>query len=591
MKKKQGLRTIASLTLTTAIVASLTACGDGSNNESSTNSPAPSSEATNATAANTEASGEVNPFGFSPAIDVKVGFSFDSNFQFQGGETESKNTWMDLYNENGMKVTPMYSVDATQADTKLSTAIASGNYPDVFTLKGSNMVKYAQTGVIADLTEAYEKYATPELKAYMDIDKGASLTSAKVDGKLYAIPKVQNAYDNAMMMFVRQDWLDNLGLKMPTTMDELVEVARAFTKNDPDKNGKADTYGLALNGKEGFSTVSGLQAFFEGYGAAPGHWNGNFTFIEKDGKVSWGGDLPDEMKKGLTVLQDMYKEGTLAKNFGTMDTAAINKDLGSGKAGISFAPMWGAMTPVMDAVKNDINAHFTSAPIPDGNGTGSSKAYLSTLPDTYFVASSKFKNPEAVIKMANLGVQKLIHPKDDEEFYKYYGKVGSYSGWKFSLVPLVNPLKNRDNFEKDYAALQSGDTTGLNVEQKTNYDKMKAYLDSVKDNSFPDKVKASDTVVLSGLSSYTVFGDPQGGMVAQEKIRTTNTVNLSAYNYIPTDTMSSKYATLNKMALETIVKIIYGENVDSYDKFLKSWKALGGDTVTKEAQTWYDSNK
>lgn len=74
-------------------------------------------------------------------------------------------------------------------------------------------------------------------------------------------------------------------------------------------------------------------------------------------------------------------------------------------------------------------------------------------------------------------------------------------------------------------------------------------------------------------------------------IKTSGAYNLSAYNYIPTETMSAKYSTLDKMALETIVKIIYGDSVDSYDKFLQSWKALGGETVTKEAQEWYDSNK
>ncbi|MBY3619786.1 extracellular solute-binding protein [Acinetobacter sp. CUI P1] len=586
MKKKQSFKTIASLTLTATIVASLTACGGGNDNDSSSNSQAPGSAATNAAS-----SSDNNQFGFSPAIDVKVGFAFPSNFTFEGQETEAKNTWMDLYAEKGMTISPMYSVDANQADTKLSTAIASGRYPDIFSVKGSDLVKYAHTNVIADLTEAYEKYATPELKAYLDTDKGASLSSAKVDGKLYAIPKITSGYDSVMMMFVRQDWLDNLGLQMPTTMDELVEVARAFTKNDPDKNGKPDTYGMALNGMEGFAMVSGIQAFFEGYGAAPGHWNGNFTFIEKDGQVIWGGDLPTEMKKGLTALQTMYKEGSLAQNFGTMDLTAINKDLGSGKAGIFFAPMWGPMAPSMDAVKNDVNAHFTSAPIPDGNGAGSSKAYMPTLPESYYVSSSQTENPEVVIKMANLSVQKLIHPQDDEEFNKYYGKVGTYSGWKFSFTQTLNPLKNLDNYYKLSAALQSGDISPLNLEQKTNYDKMKAYLDAVKDGSFAEKVKAQDSLVLAGMSHYSVFGDPLGGEASVDKIKTTNAVNPAAYNYVPTETMSSKYTTLNKMALETIVKIIYGENVDSYDKFLKSWKALGGDAVTKEAQDWFNGNK
>lgn len=575
--KHQKLKTISSLVLATALIASLTACSGNDEKES---------PAVNGVANNTSAADD-NPYGYSTPIDLNVGFAFASDFKPIGDETETNNTWMNLYSESGMNIKPMYSVDASQGSTKLSTAIASGSYPDVFGVKGSDLVKYAQTNVIADLTEAYEKYATPELKDYVNTNNGADLLASKVDGKLYAIPKVGSGYDSVMVMFVRQDWLDNLGLKMPTTMDELVEVARAFTKDDPDQNGKEDTYGLALNGKEGFAMMSGIQAFFEGYGAVPGHWNGMFTFIEKDGKVVWGGDLPTEMKKGLSALQSMYKEGSLAKNFGTMDLTAINKDLGSGKAGIFFAPQWGAMTSIVDAVKNDPKAIFTSAPIPDGNGSGSSKAYMPTLPETYWVASSKSENPEALIKLANLSVQKLIHPKDDEEYYKYSGQLGKYSGWKFSLTPTTNPLGNLENYYKKSEALSSGDTSALNIEQKTDYENIKYYLDSVKDGSFETKIKAEDAQLFTGLSYY----EAQHGLAAVDQLKSKNAINPMAYSYIPTATMTSKYSTLNKMALETIVKIIYGDSVDSYDKFLTSWNALGGEQVTKEAQEWYDANK
>ncbi len=590
--KKERLKSAAGIALAAAMLLSVTACGgNGNTNSNAGNTAANNGTVNNANQTGNNAAAEDNLYGYSTPVKLNVGFALASDFKAQGQETETQNTWMDLYKENGFDVTPMYSVDSSQGATKLSTAIASGSYPDVFGVTASDLVKYAQTNVIADISDVYEKYATPELKEYLNTDEGASLASAKVDGKLYAIPKMGSGYDSVMMMFIRQDWLDNLGLKVPTTMDGLIEVARAFTKDDPDGNGVADTYGLVLNGKEGFGSLSGLQAFFEGYGAVPGHWNGKFTFIEKDGEVVWGGALPDEMKKGLTALQGMYKEGSLAQNFGTMDLTAINKDLGSGKAGIFFAPMWGAMTSIMDAVKSDPNAHFTSARIPDGNGEGSSKAYMPTLPETYFVISSKAKNPEALIKMVNLSVQKLIHPSDEEEFNKYYGQPDVYSGWKFSLTPTLNPLKNLDNYYKESKALQTGDVSELNVEQKGDYDKMKYYLDAVKAGTAKDMIAANDATFLNGISLYTVFGDPQGGEATVDQIKTSSAYNISAYNYIPTETMSAKYSTLNKMALETIVKIIYGDSVDSYDKFLTSWKALGGDEVTKEAQEWYDSTK
>ena len=91
-------------------------------------------------------------------------------------------------------------------------------------------MNYAQTGVIADITDLYEKYASDELKEYVGVDDGQSMNAITLDGKIYGLPMMGNGYDEVPVMFIRQDWLDNLGLKMPTTIEELKEVARAFTR-------------------------------------------------------------------------------------------------------------------------------------------------------------------------------------------------------------------------------------------------------------------------------------------------------------------------------------------------------------------------
>lgn len=530
---------------------------------------------------------EENLYGYSQPVSIKFGFSYGSDFKYREGESAVSNPWNDLYQANGINVDVLYEVDGTQAVTKFNNAVASGTYPDVFSAGATDLKTYAKTGVIADITEVYEKYASDELKEYINSDGGMGLSSAMVDGRLYGIPKMGNGYDNVMMMFVRQDWLDKLNLKMPETMDELVETAKAFTEMDPDGNGKADTYGLGFNGKNVFDMVGGIQAFFEGYGAAPGYWNGQFTFIEKEGKVLWGGNLPEEMKEGLTVLQQMYKDGSIPKDFGVMDSNALTEDLSAGRCGIFFAPMWGAMGPSANAVKNDIDAHFTAAPIPDGNGEGSSKAYFaSSVDNAYYTVSSKCSNPEVLIKLMNLSVQKLCHPKDEDEFKKYYVDNG-YQVWKYSLTQTTPPLKNYDNWKKESKAVETGNTDGLNTEQMSDYTNMKAYLDAMAGGS-PD---LDDPAFQAGIGLYTVFGDPVGGYAAIDKMIQEDAFNKSVYNTVPTETMAAKYPTLNKMAMETIVKIISGDSVEDYDAFLETWNKLGGEDVTKEAQSWYDSQK
>lgn len=573
MKKKK----VISVLLVLAMAAGLAACGSESGEK-------------NVVSQSSEVTDDGNVFGYEEPVTLNVGVAYNSDFSWAPGQDAENNDWWDLYKEEGYNMKLMYNVDGTQADTKRTTAIASGTYPDLMFVSGADLVKYAQTGVIASIDDAYETYATDHLKEYISAGGDNALDSAKVNGKLYAIPQVYDNHSAAMMMFIRQDWLDNLGLAMPETMEELKEVAAAFTNNDPDGNGKNDTYGLALCGKDGFTYWSGLQAFFEGYGAAPGHWNGQFSFIEKDGKVEWGGALSEEMKAGLTDLQEMYGNGSLAKNFSTMDYNQLLEDIGSGKCGIWFAPSWGAMVPAIDAMKSDINAHITTAKIPDGMGEGSSKAYIPTQPNGYYVVSSKCSNPEALVKLSNLAVEKFCYPENAEEYAKYNGETGKYSGWKTALIQLTSPTESIDSIADIHEAVKNGNTDSLSTSRKLSADPILSYLNAVEDGTLQDKLAEDDADVESGISNYTVWGDDLGGGITMLQLIEEGNFNYSAYNYVPTDEMSNAFSTLNSMTVETIVKIITGQSVDSYDDFLKSWESLGGEESTKEAQEWYDAN-
>lgn len=585
---KRKFKKFLAILISAVFVFSLAACS--SSDKTKKSDEGQTSADGQATPAVTSEAKELNLYGYDEPISLKVGLAFNSDFSWAPGESVDNNAWYNLYKEQGINLEIMYNVDGTQAETKRTTAITSGDYPDIMAVSGSDLVKYAQTGVIADISAVYEQYASDELKEYVSYGDGSALNSAKVDGVLYGIPKVEDQHGAAMMMFIRQDWLDNLGLEIPTTMDELKVVAKAFTEQDPDGNGQADTYGMALNGKDGFTYWSGMQAFFEGYGAIPGYWNGQFTFIQKDGKMVWGGALADEMKAGLADLKEMYANGSLAKNFGTMDYNQITQDVGAGKCGIYFAPHWGAMVPAYDALKSDPNAHIVSAVIPDGFGEGSSKAYVPTTPGSYYVISSKCKNPEALIKLVNLSVQKLCYPADSSEVDMYSGKAGAYSGWKACLTATTSPDDAIKNVSKEHAAITSGNKDGLTQSQLTNVEAMEAYYAAVKDGTLKDKLAVDDPLVQQGIAYTTTSGDELGGGMTMLKMIEKGNFNYSAYNYVPTNTMSSKFSTLDKLALETIVKIVSGESVDSYDKFLESWEALGGREVTKEAQDWYDQN-
>lgn len=154
------------------------------------------------------------------------------------------------------------------------------------------------------------------------------------------------------------------------------------------------------------------------------------------------------------------------------------------------------------------------------------------------------------------------------------------------LTPSLEPLKNYENFKMEFAALQSGDTSGLNTEQLDNYNSMRAFLDQKESGDFD----AEDPTFQSGIGLYTVFGDPQGSYAAIDRMIENDQFIPSAYNSVLTDAMVENQATLKKLTVETIVKIITGDPVDSYDTFLQTWYTLGGQDVIDDAQAWVDGN-
>ena len=262
-------------------------------------------------------------YGFEEPVTIKIGYSWGKDFSWKAGQDSSNNDWVNLYKSHNIIPDVIYEVDSSQAQTKLSTAIMSGDYPDIISMDATDYVNYAQTGVIADITELYEKYASDELKEYVGVDGGQSMNALTLDGKIYGLPMMGNGYDEVPVMFIRQDWLDNLGLKMPTTIEELKEVARAFTEDDPDGNGQNDTYGLAVDGVEVLTkSIGTLEGFFECFGLYPG--SDAMTFMDDgNGKVVWGGENAEKAKEALTTLQEMYQNGSITRDFITMDSNSI----------------------------------------------------------------------------------------------------------------------------------------------------------------------------------------------------------------------------------------------------------------------------
>jgi putative aldouronate transport system substrate-binding protein len=129
----------------------------------------------------------------------------------------------------------------------------------------------------------------------------------------------------------RKDWLDKLGLKVPETVDQLYEAARAFTEKDPDGNGVADTTGIT-----GASVGWNIQDIFHAYDAKINNTGGNSVAWDPVTQAWDDSMLKPGMVQALTMLNRLYRNKYLDNEFATNTGSKMRDRLLSGKYGGTF---------------------------------------------------------------------------------------------------------------------------------------------------------------------------------------------------------------------------------------------------------------
>lgn len=212
----------------------------------------------------------------------------------------------------------------------VGTTFAGGDWPDVILLGAAYYSTYASAGALWDMTEAWE---SSDLKASGRVINEAIIDGLYIDGSLYGFAPTRG---NGCITYMKQSWLDAVGLDAPTNYDEYYEVIKAFTEGDPDQNGvDGDTYGVTAAGLVGGEApyVNYLPEFYQD--AYPDFYqNENGEWVD--------GFSEDAMKGALTRLQDAYSAGYLDKETITNGTSDCRNKFYDDKVGVFtyWAGVW-----------------------------------------------------------------------------------------------------------------------------------------------------------------------------------------------------------------------------------------------------------
>lgn len=501
-----------------------------------------------------------DPLGkYEHPVSIRLGYVVDpTGADLSRGETLEKNMWKTMIKQNlNIDVQVLWQVSKENLGQKIDLAIASNDLPDAMIVNQVQLNEMIKAGEIEDLTEAYNSSVSPEIKKIIDSTNGLAMEQVTFDGKMMAVPSV--TAEDFSMLWIRQDWLDRLGLKPPKTVDDLEAIAKAFVENDPDGNSKRDTIGLAsstglYNDFNNSAFAFDLTPIFAAYGSFPGYW------LSKDGKPVYGSVLP-ETKDALVKLREMYAKGLLDPEMGIRKEA--EETVINGQAGMFFQGFYAGYWPLPSAWQNEPKANWQAYALPlDANGAYPVK--VDNPSSSFLVVRKGYAHPEAIIKINNLYLR-------DE--FKY--------GTRFMLSRNFFAPADEARYESKAAQdILMGTKTPADFKGKSEYKLLENLVSTIKQT----KLKPYDQHGISYWNKQSdSFMRSYSLLVGGRNFFDPNIHKVRSLTYIRTPTMEKAWGELSKLEHDTFLKIILGaEPIDSFDQFVEEWKEQGGDQVTVE---------
>ncbi|MCR2802695.1 extracellular solute-binding protein [Paenibacillus soyae] len=426
---------------------------------------------------------------------------------------------------------------------KMVQMFATNDIPDVVQgsggLSGAELAGAVANGVFLPLNDLLEEHGQDLLK-FIPEEAWARMTDS-ITGNIYGIPEILSN-PSRRATWIRTDLLEKVGKDIPTTVEETMEVLRAFKEIGVEQ---------PFAGRQNFKYS---DTFFGAYDVF-GYLNQFKLF--PDGQVKPSFFDTENMKKAIQVYKTMYDEGLISKEFATVESTDFRSNITSGKVGMwsmnaNELPIWGAQ------LKSNVpEAEIALIPSPVGtDGKGGYAHYNPVTRSFYINAEAKDKAAD-IVKFFNWMVS------EEAELFFSFG----IEGEDYQVV------NGEPKFEVPT------DTEGTDKLRYLNY-----WLWMVQDTTYNKMVSSLSD---SGLQMIDAFDN----MLSKEGRRGIEfDPRLDAL--IQNPDLTPKSDEMPPLVLEKVLRIVYGkDSVDSFDDVLEEYLSKGGNDVIKEATERYNSKE
>ncbi len=419
--------------------------------------------------------------------------------------------------------------DAVKED-KINMALAAGTLAKIVTIpdvKNSSYINAAKAGVFWEIG--------PLLKDYPNLSQANEqiMNNISIDGKAYGIYRERDLSRQGIT--IRKDWLDNLNLPKPANLEELYNVLKAFSENDPDRNGKDDTMGLSDRNDPKFGIFKTLLS----YHGAPTDWG------LKDGKLAPEFMFPEYLAT-MNYVKRLYDEKILNEDF----------------AVTSKQQQWD---------------YFTN---------GQAGVYIGNMDDSRNLRNTIEKiNPDARLDLIN----RINGPDGQPRIWAQPGHNGIFVFPK-SQVKDETELRRILEFFDKMATPEGHDYLNLGIEG-VHY--KKPTPDSFELIAEADEAREIDVRPLQSLQGFyketlQPAGDELRALNEQLNDDNANFAVANPAEPLESQTWAERGNELTKIINDALYKYLMGDIDEAgWNKEVERWKAAGGDKVIEEYNAAY----
>lgn len=406
------------------------------------------------------------PYGAYPElVTYTLGqMSGANNSNLPDGDTYEDNAYtrylrkmLNIQNKN------VYMEREDRYDEFVNILVKDQTLPDVLVVSDRETLKeLVDNDLVADLSEVYENCTSKRIKEMFESYGSDLLDSVRFNGKLMAIPETVTDH-GPRLMWLRKDWIEELGLEEPKTLEDAFDIVEAFTENRMGTEDGEDPIGFVCDTDLVGSTSSSysVDSVFDKFHASPQRW------INQNGEIVYG-SLTEETKNALSYLHELYERGVLDQNFALRAQNNLRDLVVNGNCGAFFGLWWTPNNPLMDVYETDPEADWQPYYLQEADWQN---VYDTFRDNKYVVVRKDYEHPEIVMKIISVLFYYTRYGAQDADEVNAYFALNVDS----TARPLViNIDYNEATFQitKDIQSVMSGmrKETDLSAIEKSYYD-------------------------------------------------------------------------------------------------------------------------